>query len=242
MDRLCVMIYETVDAVKKALREVLVAYAVQQNVEVVIQWLKVPLTQDAVCEACAQAQLAFVSAEESETAILIGSLLHQTNLQCRLVYYGRAVPQEAEQLVRYFSALFPSRPIRYLHQPSGQDFSDALTSLCAEAAAQKHFLWETKGMKYRIAYGSIAYFRSDRNYVYLHLVDGSEYAFLGKLSGVEAQLPATLFVRVHQSYLVNRAQILAVDKQKKTVLLRGGQELFISKARYSDTMAACGAQ
>lgn len=55
-------------------------------------------------------------------------------------------------------------------------------------------------MKYRIPYGSIQYYRSDRNYVYLHLVSGSEYAFLGKLSGIEAQVPKALFVRVHQSY------------------------------------------
>lgn len=241
MDRLCVMLFETSDSIKKMLREVLVAYAVRQNVEVVIQWLKLPLTEDAIRGACVEAQLAFVSAEDADRAILIGRLLYRTNPECRLVYYGGAVPQETANTVRYFADLIPSGPIRYLHQPSRRDFSDTLSDLFAEAVGKKHFLWENKGMKYRIPYGSIRYFRSDRNYVYLRLVNGNEYAFLGKLSGVEAQLPKELFVRVHQSYLVNRMEILAVDKQKKTVLLRSGEELYISKARYQETMAACGA-
>lgn len=239
MDRLCVVIYETSDSIRKTLHDVLVAHAIRQDAEVIIQWLKTPLAEKAICNACVEAQLAFVNAEDADKALLIGGLLHQTNPECRLVFYANAVPQEIADTVRYFAGLMPSRPIRFLHQPSFRDFSDTLSDFSAEAASQKHFLWENKGMKYRIPYGSIQYFRSDRNYVYLHLVSGSEYAFLGKLSGIEAQVPKALFIRVHQSYLVNRMEMLAVDKQKKTVLLRSGEEIYISKARYQETVEAC---
>lgn len=242
MERLCVMIYETDARARNLLHDVLVAYAVRQDVEVIIHWLKEPVQPDSVREAGLEANLAFLCADDAERARQIGALLYQANPACALLYYGSIVPQVFEETVRYFTALFPPRPIRYLHRPTRQDFADALMALSAAISAQKHFFWETKSMKYRLPYGSIRYFRSDRNYVYVQLQSGAEYAFLGKLSAIEPQLPKSLFVRVHQSYLVNRTEIIAVDKQKKAILLRGGEELFISKARYPETLAACGAE
>ena len=91
-------------------------------------------------------------------------------------------------------------------------------------------------MKYRVPYDSVLYFRSDRNYVILRLKNGSEYSFLGKLANVEQQLPADLFVRVHQSYLVSKAEILLIDKQKKSVRVNSGEDIYISKAHYKETL------
>ena len=134
---------------------------------------------------------------------------------------------------------FAKNAIRYLHQPTPQMFAGVLQSFSAADGDRKLFVWETKGMKYRIPYGSIRYFRSDRNYVSLRLQNGAEYSFLGKLSNLEQQLPRGLFLRIHQSYLVSRKEIIAVDKQRKAVHLRNGEELFISKAHYQQTIEAC---
>lgn len=53
---------------------------------------------------------------------------------------------------------------------------------------------------------------------------------------MEQQLPADLFVRVHQSYLINKTEILLIDKQKKTVRLSNGEDVYISKAHYKETL------
>lgn len=242
MDRLCVMIYEPSDSEKKIFRDVLVAHAVGQNAEVEIKWLKPTAEDHSICEACAEAQIAFVNAAEPQQAVRIGGLLHRRNPDCELVYYANSVPQSVLDTVRYFSRLVPSRPARYLYQPSCQDLEKTLQEFSAAISRQKVFVWENRGMKYRIPYGSIQYFHSDRNYVYLHLNNGTEYSLLGKLASLEKQLPKDLFVRVHQSYLVNLTEIAAVDKQNKTVHLRDGSKLYISKARYKETMEACSAE
>lgn len=63
-----------------------------------------------------------------------------------------------------------------------------------------------------------------------------EYSWIGKLAKVEQMLPDKLFVRVHQSYLVNKATILLIDKGKKAVRLSSGEDIFISKAHYKETL------
>ncbi len=236
MERLCLVIYETSDAGKKALHDSLAAYSIAENVELIIKWLKPSAKEEEIISACTEAQIAFVNAFDIQKAEQIGSLLYQANPTCALTYYGDCVPQDVRGLITYFSRLFPARPILYLDSPRERDFYQALRTLSNGRACQKRFGWETKGMKYRIPYDSILYFRSERNYVIMRLKNGDEYSFLGKLANVEQQLPADLFVRVHQSYLISKAEILLIDKQKKTVRLSSGEDVYISKAHYKETL------
>lgn len=236
MERLCLVIYETSATGKKVLHDSLAAFSIAENMELVIKWLKPSAKDEEIVSACAEVQVAFVNATDVQKAEQIGNLLYQTNPACALTYYGDCVPQDIRELIAYFSKLFPSRPILYLESPGEQDFYQTLRTLCSREACQKRFVWETKGVKYRIPYAGILYFRSDRNYVIMRLKNGNEYAFLGKLANVEQQLPADLFVRVHQSYLVSKAEILLIDKQKKTVRLSSGEDIYISKAHYKETL------
>lgn len=240
MDRLCVVIYETSDVTRKLLHDVLVSHAIAQNIEIVIRWLKRPLQESAVHDACCEAQIAFVNSSDTEDAVQIGAWLRRSNATCALVYYGSETPQTVPDAISYFSKLIYATPVRYIHQPSPEAFGELLHGASAAGSDRACFCWETKGMRYRIPYESIQYFRSDRNYVYIHLQNGTEYAFLGKLSYLEKQMSREQFIRIHQSYLVNRSEIIAVDKQKKTVHLRSKDELFISKAHYKETLASCG--
>ena len=236
MERLCLVIYETSDAGKKSLHDSLAAYSIAENVELIIKWLKPSAKETEIVSACAEAQIAFVNAADTQKATQIGGLLYQANPTCALTYYGDCVPQDVRELISYFSKLFPARPILYLDHPGERDFYHALRTLGSRTSCQKRFVWETKGMKYRVPYDSILYFRSERNYVIMRLKNGTEYSFPGKLANVEQQLPADLFVRVHQSYLVSKAEILMIDKQKKAVRLSNGEEIFISRAHYKETL------
>ncbi len=236
MEQLCFVIYETSEAGKKALHDSLTAYSFAENVEIVVNWLKPLAKEEEILSACTEAQIAFVSTADAPRAARIGSLLYRVNPSCALIYYGESVPQDIQNLISYFSSLFPARPVLYLDRPAKQEFYQTIHTFCKRIASQKLFVWETKGMKYRIPYDSILYFRSDRNYVFMRLKNGAEYSFLGKLASVESQLPAELFVRVHQSYLVSKADILLINKQKKAIRLRNGEEIFVSKAHYKETL------
>lgn len=236
MERLCVVIYETSESGKKTLHDVLAAYTITQDAEVTIKWLKSSAREDEILSACAEAQIAFVNAAETERAAQIGRLLYKANPDCPLIYYGHAVPGDIRELVSYFTSLFPARPVLYLDHPTDQDYYQTVNEVSDSGSRRDMFVWETKGMKYRIPYDSILYFRSERNYVCIRLKNGAEYSYLGKLANVERMVPERLFIRVHQSYLINRTEILLIDKGKKSVRLRNGEDIFISKAHYKETL------
>ncbi len=237
MERFCVVVYETMEERKKTIHDVLAAYAVKQNVEVQIRWLKPSAGDEEIRRACVEAQLAFVSTAAAERAAAIGKLLYQENPACALAYYGYEIPGNIQETVEYFMRLFPARPILYLNRPGYREYYRAVEAAAEDEAQKKNrFCWETKGMQYRVAYSAVLYFRSERNQVVLHLKNGEEHAFPGKLSHVVQMLPIGFFVRVHQSYLVNRAEILLIDKGRKTVRMSTGEEIFISKAHYREAL------
>ena len=121
MERLCVVIYEASETGKKTLHDVLAAYAIEKNVEVTIKWLKPSAKETEIASACVEAQVAFVSAGETERATLVGRVLYRVNPTCALVYFGENIPEGKQALVSYFSNLFPARPVLYLDRPGQQE-------------------------------------------------------------------------------------------------------------------------
>ncbi len=236
MEQLCVTVYEPDAEQKKLIHDALAAYAISHDTEIIIKWLKAKAKDREVQTVAHESRIAFINAGDAQHSVSFGTLIAKENPACGIVYYGGEHPQESRELIEYFSALIPSRPVSYLHSPTERDYYKALNRQNLNAASSKLFLWETKGMKYRVPLGSILYFRSERNYVSLHLKNGEEYSFLGKLANVESQLPPQLFLRAHQSYLVNIAEIMLIDKQKKSLRLSNGEEIFISKAHYKESL------
>lgn len=235
MERLCVAAYEASDDGKKRLHDSLVAYAIFKNSEIIIKWLKTSAKDEEIVSAFTEAQMAFVNTADVQRASHIGNILYQVNPTCALTYYGDCSQQDIHSVISYFTKLFPSRPILYLDRPREQEFYQTMCALHEKSLSLGRFIWETKGMQYRVPWDSILYFRSERNYVFMRLKNGTEYSFLGKLANMEQMLPGGLFVRVHQSYLVNKAEILLIDKQRKAVHLSNGEDIFISKAHYKET-------
>ena len=57
------------------------------------------------------------------------------------------------------------------------------------------------------------------NYVRLHLTNGQKLVTQTTLSTLAAQLPESLFVRVHKSFIISRRQIESYSRQQ--VFLHG---------------------
>ena len=218
-DLLCVLIYETSETTRKKLHDVLVGFAVSRNTEVRIDWIRPNATETEIAAACADEHVAFVNAVQAERATEIGRCIYEQNPECALVYYGAPETDDAERLIAYFRKLFPSRPVAYCREPDAKTLFQTVCRLSEQKVGRNVFVWENKGMKFRIPYGSILYFRSDRNYVFIRLKNGEEYSFLGKLTDVLKTLNEHCFVRVHQSYLINKSAIILIDKGKKCVRL-----------------------
>lgn len=86
---------------------------------------------------------------------------------------------------------------------------------------------------------NILYCESKGNYCTIHFLEDSPLLTSKTLKEVEGLLPATTFLRIHQSYLVN---FHFVRKYLKTgggyVMLKNGKELKVSKARREQVMEA----
>src|SRR4051812_31639265 len=65
----------------------------------------------------------------------------------------------------------------------------------------------------------IVFCKSDNNYTYIHLKDGSEVLLCKSLSKFSKELGQGAFIRISQSYLISKEYIKKIDKRNKQVYL-----------------------
>lgn len=75
------------------------------------------------------------------------------------------------------------------------------------------------------------YIQSQRTILLLAMVSGQIYEVPGKLDAAQMRLEkdTDLFLRVHQSFLVNMSKVLAFDKNRNMLLLLDGSQIPVSK-------------
>ncbi|GAA0361859.1 LytTR family DNA-binding domain-containing protein [Bowmanella denitrificans] len=79
---------------------------------------------------------------------------------------------------------------------------------------------------------SVDYFLGAGNYAEVHLKDGKQLLHRETLTSLEKQLDPELFIRIHRSCIVRQDRIVELRPNEKgdyTVILRGGQELTLSR-------------
>lgn len=76
------------------------------------------------------------------------------------------------------------------------------------------FFIRTEFQFLKVRFDDVAYVEAMRDFVKVHLLDGTVHITLVNLKHMEAQLPAALFVRTHRSFLVNSRKIDAVTNQE----------------------------
>lgn len=93
----------------------------------------------------------------------------------------------------------------------------------------------------RIPYSDIFWFESRQRIVILH-GRRQEISFYAKLSDVYALLPGELFLRCHQSYIVNCNKISHIDKVQNCIYLTTGHAIGVSKSYYQDVISFCNSE
>lgn len=85
----------------------------------------------------------------------------------------------------------------------------------------------SEGRNERVDISAIECLEALKDYTRLHLSDGRQLTTLGTLTSFEQQLPASQFMRVHRSYIVNIKKVQSYSTQ--TLRLQIGLELPIGK-------------
>lgn len=108
---------------------------------------------------------------------------------------------------KYLKELFEVEPFRFLSKPLNHvQFARYFKDSCKRINETEVFYQFTFNKEIRkVSVRNIVYFESNNRIVYIHLKDGSDEHFYGKLNNVEKELTASrqYFLRIHQSFLVN---------------------------------------
>jgi len=102
--------------------------------------------------------------------------------------------------------------------------------------ANPYFIVKNKEAIIRIGYTDILWFESHQRTVTLHSKK-QEITFYAKLSEVYEEISHEIFLRCHQSYIVNCNMIRHIDKVQKCIYLINGEIIEISKSYYQQVIA-----
>ena len=125
----------------------------------------------------------------------------------------------------------------YLVKPVDAALLDALVEKAArtiQSLEEQKLLIQQKGAVYAIPYGEICYLDSRGHQLTVHTVNGSILCY-ERLEEMKQRLPGRFF-QCHKSFLVNMDAVRRIDKNR--ILLKTGEEIPISKAKYTDTRTA----
>lgn len=70
-----------------------------------------------------------------------------------------------------------------------------------------------------VSFDEILFCQSDNCYTNVFLVEGKKYLLVKSLAKVEKELNQNQFIRINQSYLVNKNYISGIDKREKCIHL-----------------------
>lgn len=139
----------------------------------------------------------------------------------------------------YLKELFEVEPFRFLSKPLNRlQFVRYFKESCKRINETEIFYQFTFNKQIRkIPVKDIVYFESNNRVVYIHLKNGTDEHFYGKLNNIEKELAASrqYFLRIHQSFLVNYDYIIKMNFFNITISYIGKEiELKISEDRQKE--------
>lgn len=101
-----------------------------------------------------------------------------------------------------------------------------------EIQKKTYFTFKCDGDIVSVSYSQISYFESSAKKVTLHMSNCNRtYHFTAKLDDIEQMVPG-IFLRCHQSYLVNLQMIRNLDSKNHVFILHSMDEIYISRRSY----------
>ena len=92
-----------------------------------------------------------------------------------------------------------------------------------------------------ISLEEIIYLEASNNYTNIHLTSGQKFLVSRTLKDFEEMMPATIFLRIHSSSIINKSQVEKyIRGEGGRVVMRNGASLDVSKRRKSEFLRAIG--
>ncbi len=82
----------------------------------------------------------------------------------------------------------------------------------------------------------ITFFEGEGNYTYIHTAAGKRYIVSRTIKHLMSNLGAN-FVRIHKSYSINTGHILEKCEADRTLRMKGGKEVMISRRKAKEIMS-----
>lgn len=130
----------------------------------------------------------------------------------------------------YAVAGYDVSPILYLVKPIQDDQLAYAIELFLKKRQPKQLILNLSGETISLNIADILYIEVYGHTTCLHLVSGESRELRIPLNKLEQQLPSSVFIRSHQSYLVNMGHILGIARYQLT--LSTGLTLPISQSKY----------
>lgn len=168
----------------------------------------------------------------SEKTYEIAEVIRRNNLKSSIVFLVDENTQVVNLLkYRPSGAIFDAFQVRDI-------FNGVKTAFLEQ---QLHgttgFLIKTKEKLYKLPYNTIDYFENTQRIVTVFSNDClDKVSFYATFEKIYESLPKNIFVKCHQSLIVNVTSIKFIDRTNRVIVLNSGKEIEISKRHYADTI------
>lgn len=160
--------------------------------------------------------------------IAAANLLREHNFFCTVLFVSEDTAK-LPNILRY-------RPSALVVDSGETQLKNALVlAFHEQSKIHPFFTVKNKEELLKVHYSQIKWFESRQRTVILH-AQNRDIVFYAKLSDVYEQIPKTMFLRCHQSYIINTEQVRSLDKIQHCVNLTDGTMLEISKSYYPEVI------
>ncbi len=115
-----------------------------------------------------------------------------------------------------------------------ESLTEKLDELNDKLSSKTMEIFSTQDGDYIVHFDNIIYCKGEGNYTEIIRKEGDKIVVSKNLKKIEESLPQNQFVRIHQSILVNRAQIDWYDKKKFFLNLKNGEKHSVSMRKLSN--------
>ena len=233
-----IAVYETADDIKKVVAHCLGEVLFHKNLICDILWLKMLPKEDKRTAYFPSVRVALLSLDLPQCKILAEAIYH-SNPHCRIVFYSNSM----KNMIPFLH----TRPIGFcLCQAPNlgkQAFSKIIADVFDDIGKDPAILaFETREGVYLRPTAQIMYFQSELKLVSVFSENSTPICIVRKMSEVQQHLAqiglSDSFLRIHQSYIVNKEYISELNKRDHRILLKNGEELPISDSKYESVLRA----
>ncbi len=221
---------ESIERLDKAFKY----YCINRNTEFHTSWFSRKSSAEQITKYASRIHLAFVDVNAKNSHAFCVNLI-RNNPNCRICYY----------VSNNVMSVDISNSLWFMEEEQAVFVNDTLAKEIDQVFnGFKHFkdilLFDTRKFLYILPTEDILYLQSDLRDVYVFCKNDEKTILSNKkLANIESSL-SDVFLRIHKSYIVNKAYIKRIDKADRMIILMNGEQLPISNSHYQNVLNELG--